>query len=570
MAEGKEHEFSTPDLQFQAALQQELKSGVEVERKDSANPKPEMGPKGIGKAPHVPAQVGPIGHEGLLQIWEAQWQAFLKAMDSSHPGMGSPQLLEAAPWGDARAFLASYEGTAVAGQPSPEGHPMSLFGAAQQAQGRPPPREKGEGRKVKEEREREEASSLEVRRQRFRQFCFPEAEGPREVYSRLRELCYQWLKPEKRTKEEILELVILEQFLSILPQGIQNWVKERGPETCAQAVALAEDILPIQREAKRWDQRDPSVFQEVVVNFPDEEAAPLGSVHRQIWNVVKHEREGNPSLVGKRCLRKNEMSGQKSLEQEEQQGMLEETVAENGTKHHKPAEATEALWGTWRQQGSSPGQRMDKSVPGKGSYQDLSEITFGEGQMIPAEYEQSSNLMTHTRVHAEEEKPYKCLDCGKSFRMKDKLIRHHKTHTGEKPYECLDCGKSFSTKYGLFRHYRIHRGEKPYGCSYCGKFFRMNYDLIRHHRTHTGEKPFECSHCGKSFGMNSDLMRHQRIHTGEKPFECSDCGKTFNVKGSLMAHIRIHKGLKPYGCAECGKCFNQSSTLKAHLRIHAR
>ncbi|NXT70128.1 ZN197 protein, partial [Chaetops frenatus] len=85
-------------------------------------------------------------------------------------------------------------------------------------------------------------AGTELRRLRFRQFRYQEAAGPRDVWRRLRELSRGWLRPEERSKEQIMELLVLEQFLSILPEEIQSWVWVRHPESCAQAVALAESF----------------------------------------------------------------------------------------------------------------------------------------------------------------------------------------------------------------------------------------------------------------------------------------------------------------------------------------
>ncbi|XP_040828871.1 zinc finger protein with KRAB and SCAN domains 1 isoform X4 [Ochotona curzoniae] len=109
-----------------------------------------------------------------------------------------------------------------------------------------PPRELVGPVVVKEEEEEEEKGkrlpSVEMFRQRFRQFGYHDTPGPREALSQLRVLCCEWLRPEIHTKEQILELLVLEQFLTILPQELQAWVQEHCPESAEEAVSLLEDL----------------------------------------------------------------------------------------------------------------------------------------------------------------------------------------------------------------------------------------------------------------------------------------------------------------------------------------
>uniref|UniRef100_A0A8C5S1H4 SCAN box domain-containing protein n=1 Tax=Laticauda laticaudata TaxID=8630 RepID=A0A8C5S1H4_LATLA len=95
---------------------------------------------------------------------------------------------------------------------------------------------------------REQRTMRREARQHFRHCQV--VEDPRRIHSQLQELCCQWLKPEKNTKEQILELLILEQFLASLPPELRGWIQARRPESCSQAVALVEDFLMSQQEAK--------------------------------------------------------------------------------------------------------------------------------------------------------------------------------------------------------------------------------------------------------------------------------------------------------------------------------
>uniref|UniRef100_A0A803JDT9 SCAN box domain-containing protein n=1 Tax=Xenopus tropicalis TaxID=8364 RepID=A0A803JDT9_XENTR len=84
--------------------------------------------------------------------------------------------------------------------------------------------------------------NVETFRQRFRAYRYSNFDGPREAYAQLHELLLKWIQPERKTGEQILEMIALEQFIEILPDKVKLWVQEHRPETSTKAISLAEDF----------------------------------------------------------------------------------------------------------------------------------------------------------------------------------------------------------------------------------------------------------------------------------------------------------------------------------------
>nr|XP_058147123.1 LOW QUALITY PROTEIN: zinc finger protein 75D-like [Dasypus novemcinctus] len=99
----------------------------------------------------------------------------------------------------------------------------------------------------------------ESSQQLFQSLHYHEASAPLEAVSQLQELCWRLLRPEIHSKEQILEMLVLELFLAMLPKEIWTHVQTNHLQSTEEAVALVENFKrkfdQVKNEAMSREQR---------------------------------------------------------------------------------------------------------------------------------------------------------------------------------------------------------------------------------------------------------------------------------------------------------------------------
>ena len=190
-------------------------------------------------------------------------------------------------------------------------------------------------------------------------------------------------------------------------------------------------------------------------------------------------------------------------------------------------------------------------------------------------YKRWSHLYQHLRVH-EEEKNFRCDVCHVNFKVQSELKDHcFAEHNNGDMVQCSVCRHKLQTPLAVYHHSMKHTGTRDFNCEICSATFKRKQHLVTHMKTHLSEtrpedgsnEVFNCQACDDKFTLKMDLKSHcDSVHLlpGDESVNCKTCQRKLNVSHSVYLHGLRHCGVRDFPCNHCDQKFKR----KAHLIRH--
>ena len=122
------------------------------------------------------------------------------------------------------------------------------------------------------------------------------------MYVRLKDLFKKWTKPDANTVEVIMEVIIMEQLVDMMPPGLQIWFREHRPKTGVEAAELAADYFDARKGIPNDFQRRPQTYHErppVVSN--DKEEDKKANNQQKNSNMLPWRHRSGPPIRSRGC-----------------------------------------------------------------------------------------------------------------------------------------------------------------------------------------------------------------------------------------------------------------------------
>uniref|UniRef100_G3U9B4 Zinc finger and SCAN domain containing 1 n=1 Tax=Loxodonta africana TaxID=9785 RepID=G3U9B4_LOXAF len=377
----------------------------------------------------------------------------------------------------------------------------------------------------------------------FRQFKYCTVTGLQQALSQLWTLCHLWLWPDTCSKEQILELLVLEQFLSSLTCKMRSWVQSQGPQTCREATSLVEDLMQMFQ-------------QEVVVSLDSDGHQDRGTGEEEDRNSMRLPRaqsQRDPAQASELAqevaamgLRQGDQwleLAQWSLHTKVRVEFLGISGAMaspvyfplkpsvwNTPPSHQPIFAAPkssalpgpVLAGPLRPNPlllAPPRRERGSEESGQAAATRLSFLTrtgtCAEKTTTGAAEETTATGGARAPRAPLSGQPLECAECGEVSPWVTHFIEHQKGHNREVPFPCPECRKGFLHASVLAEHRKIRRLEPPRKKAHPGEGRRAkdpSHYGMRSPASHSPERPFEGSVCGKTFPWMAHLINHQKLH----------------------------------------------------------